>query len=196
MRQQTQRALIISLVVLLLLSACSDKTSDWKRFSIEQEPALNIEFRLPPGWLLDYAPTRDKSGQWEITLVPPKCAPEQQIEYQKNCVTLIAHIKGIDTFNKESFFEVTGQDIPLSRDGDRAALFLGQESFRVNRIKIDRFNHLITSVQDEVQMSTYFFETDGAYFTFITNFPYDMEDNEAVDNFSLLLSSLKKTGDS
>ena len=195
MRQRTKFALFISLTAVLILSACSGggETADWKRFSIDQEPALNIEFRLPPAWLVDYAPTRDKPGQWEVTLVPPKCMPDQEIEYQQNCVTMIAHIKDRSTFSKEAFIELTSGDIPLSQDGTQSALLLGQDSFRTNRIKVDRFNHLITTVAGEVQMSTYFFETDSAYFTIITNFPYGVTENEAVDNFELMLGSLKKT---
>jgi hypothetical protein len=42
-------------------------------------------------------------------------------------------------------------------------------------------------------MSTYFFETDSAYFIFITNFPYEQAENETLDNFGLLLESLKTT---
>jgi hypothetical protein len=195
MRQRTKFALFISLTAVLILSACSGggDTADWKRFSIDQEPALNIEFRLPPAWLVDYAPTRDKPGQWEVTLVPPKCMPDQEIEYQQNCVTMIAHIKGRSTFSKEAFIKLTSGDIPLSQDGTQSALLLSQDSFRTNFIKVDRFDHLITTIAGEVQMSTYFFETDKAYFTFITNFPYGVTENEAVDNFELMLGSLKKT---
>jgi hypothetical protein len=195
MRTQTRLTLIISLIALLILTSCSSnsETADWKTFSIDQEPSLNIEFRLPPNWLVDYAPTRDKPGQWQVTLVPPKCMPDQGLEYQQNCVTLIAHIKGRSTFSKEAFFNVTGADIPLSQDGEKSAQLLNQETFRVNRIKVNAFKHLITTAVGEVQMSTYFFETDSAYFTFITNFPYGVTENEAVDNFELMLGSLKKT---
>lgn len=193
MRLRTKLTLIISLAVLLFLPACNDATSEWKRFSIDQEPALNIEFRLPPAWLIDFAPTRDKPGQWEVTLVPPKCIPDQEIDFQKNCVTLVAHIKDVSTFSKDAFFELTNGDIPLSQDGEQLAVLLGQNNFRVNRIKVNQFNHLITTAEGEVQMSTYFFETDSAYFIFITNFPYGQAENEAIENFELLLGSLKKT---
>ncbi|HOM68106.1 MAG TPA: hypothetical protein PLA02_00650 [Brevefilum fermentans] len=186
---------IFSLMSLLILTSCNSnkETADWKVFRIDQEPALNIEFRLPPGWLVDYAPNRDKPGQWEVTLVPPKCTPTQEVEFQNNCITLVAHIKEKSTFSKEAFVELTGSDIPLSIDGSRSALFLGLESFRVNRIKVERYNHLIKSVNGNVHMSTYFFETDSAYFIFITNFPYEQAENETLDNFGLLLESLKTT---
>jgi hypothetical protein len=195
MRKRTPLTLIISLAALLILSACSTggETSDWKVFTIEQEPAFNIEFRLPPNWLVDFAPIRDKPGQWEVTLVPPRCLPDQGFDYQQNCVRLIAHVKGVSTFSEEAFFDLTSGDIPLSQDGTTSALLLSEESYRVNRIKVDRFNHLIKTGAGEVQMSTYFFETDSAYYTFITNFPYGVEENEAIDNFKLLLGSVRKT---
>jgi hypothetical protein len=194
MHKRIKTALLISLAIVLALSACSSKeTDEWKIFSIDQEPAFDIQFRLPPGWLVDYAPNRTKPGQWDVTLVPPKCTSVQEIEYQQNCITLIAHIKGISTFSKEAFLDLMGGDITLSQDGTQTALFLGQESFRVNRLKVDRYNHLIATALGEVQMSAYYFETDGAYFTFITNFPYSEAENEAIDNFELLLGSVKKT---
>ncbi len=186
---------IFSLMSLLILTSCntSKETADWKVFRIDQEPALNIEFHLPPGWLVDYAPNRDNPGQWEVTLVPPKCTPTQEVEFQNNCITLVAHIKEESTFNKEAFVELTSSDIPLSIDGSRSALYLGLEPFRVNRIKVERFNHLIESVNGDVHMSTYFFETDSAYFIFITNFSYNQAENETLDNFGLLMESLKIT---
>jgi len=58
---------------------------------------------------------------------------------------------------------------------------------------MDEFNHLIATSQGEVEMSTYFFETDSAYFTFITNFPYGQTENEAIENFELMLGSVKET---
>ncbi len=186
--------LLISLAALLVLSACgASETEDWKVFTIEQEPALNVEFRLPPRWLVDFAPTRDIPGQWEITLVPPKCTPSQEVEFQQNCVTLIAHIKDTSSFSKEAFFDLTSGDIPISLDGSQFAVLLDQESFRVNQLRVNEFSHLIATAQGEVEMSTYFFETDSAYFTFITNFPYGQTENETLDNFELMLRSVKKT---
>ena len=195
MTQRVKLTLLISLAAVLILSACSgsSETADWKAFSIDQEPALNIEFRLPPRWLVDYAPSRNKPGQWEIILIPPKCSPEQEVEYQQNCVILVAYIKDETSFSKETFFEVNSADIPLSQDGTQSALLLDQESYSVNRLKVEQFNHLIATSLGDVQMSTYFFETDSAYFTFITNFPYSEAENEAVDTFELLLGSLKRT---
>lgn len=186
-------ALFISLVAMLLLSACSGETADWKVFSIDQEPAINIQFRLPPNWLVDYAPIQNHPGQWNITLVPPKCSPVQEMEYQQNCVNLIAYIKGTSTFSEDEFMSLIEGSFPLSQDGSQSALFLGQDTFRVNRINMQQYNHLIRTATGEVQMSTTFFETDSAYFTFITNFPYNNTENEAVESFDLMLRSVAVT---
>ena len=195
MHKRIKFTLLLCLVMLLTLSACSgdDATQDWKVFTIEQEPGFDIQFRLPPRWLVDYAPTRDKPGQWDITLVPPKCSPDQEVEFLQNCVTLIAHIKGPSTFNKEAFLELTSGDISLSPDGSQTAKLMGRDSFRVNRINVEEFNHLITTSLGDVEMSAYFFETNSAYYTFITNLPYGAPESEVDQNFDLMLRSVEKT---
>lgn len=193
MRKRFKFALIISLAAVLILSACttSDRTQDWKTFTVEEDPDINIQFRLPPRWLVDYEPHRTQSGRWDITLVPPRCVPEQEVDHQQNCVSLVAHVKDTSTFNKEAFLELTSGDITLGQERGQSAVLLNQDTFRVNRLTINQFNHLISSPLGEVEMSTYFFETDSAYFTFITSFPYEEPDFEAVENFELLLSSLE-----
>ena len=193
MQKRIQIALLISMIGLLFLAACSGnaETEDWKVFTIEQEPGFDIQFRLPPGWLVDYAPTRDKPGQWDVILVPPRCSPDQAVEYQENCITLVAHIKGTSTFNEEDFMDLISSDIPLGQGSGQTARLLEQDNFRVNRLKVSRFNHLIGTSVGEVQMSTYYFETDQAYYTFITNFPLKEGENETSDTFDLLLGSVK-----
>jgi hypothetical protein len=195
MHKRIKLTLFISLAALLVLSACSgdSATQDWKVFTIEQEPGFNIQFRLPPRWLVDFAPTIGKPGQWDIVLIPPKCTPDQEMEYQQNCVTLFAHIKGPSTFSKEAFLDLTSGDISLSPDGSQTAKLIGRDSFRVNRLKVEEFNHLLTTSLGDVEMSTYFFETDSAYFTFITNLPYGAPESEINQNFDLLLRSVEKT---
>lgn len=192
MHKRVKIALIISLAAILILSACtSDATKDWKVFTIEEEPAINIQFRLPPRWLVDYEPHRTQPGRWDIKLLPPRCVPEQEVDYQQNCVSLVAHIKGVSSFNKEAFIELSSGDIPLGQERGQSAVLLSQDTFRVNRLEVSRFNHLISSPLGEVEMSTGFFETDSAYFTFITSFPYEEKDFEAAENFDLLLRSVK-----
>jgi hypothetical protein len=193
MHKREKIALLVGLVTLLILSACTttSNTDDWKIFTIEEEPALNIQFRLPPRWLVDYAPHRTQPGRWDIILIPPRCVPEQENDYQQNCVSLVAHIKEISTFNKESFFELTSGDIALGQERGQSAVLLNQDTFRVNRLEVNQFNHLISSPLGEVEMSSYFFETDSAYFTIITSFPYEEPEFEAVKNFELLLRSIE-----
>ncbi len=193
MHKRIQFTLLISLVGLLILSACSGsaETEDWKVFTIEQEPAFDIQFRLPPGWLVDYAPNRDKPGQWDVILVPPKCSPDQEIDYQENCVNLVAHIKGTSTFNEDDFMDLISGDILLGQASGQTARLLGQDDFRVNRLKVSRFDHLIVTALGEVQMSTFFFETDQSYYTFITNFPYGEAQIATIENFDLMLGSVK-----
>jgi len=194
MHKQVKFALLISLAAMLILSACtSDATRDWKIFLIEEEPAINIQFRLPPRWLVDYEPHRIQPGRWDITLVPPICVPEQENDYQQNCVSLVAHIKGISTFDKEAFIELSSGDIPLGQERGQSAVLISKDTFKVNQLEVNKFNHLISSPLGEVEMSTAFFETDSAYFTFITSFPYRESDFEAAENFDLLLRSLKLT---
>jgi hypothetical protein len=195
MHKRIKITLLLSLVMLLILSACGgdSATQDWKVFTIEQEPGFNIQFRLPPRWLIDFAPTIDKPGQWDVTLIPPKCSTDQEVEYQRNCVTLVAHIKGPSTFDKEAFFDLTSGDIALSPDGSQTAKLIGRDSFRVNRLKMEEFNHLITTSLGDVEMSTYFFETDSAYFILISNLPYGAPESEFNQHFDLMLNSIKKT---
>jgi len=193
MHKREKITLLISLLILLILSACArdSSTRDWKVFTIEEEPAINIQFRLPPRWLVDYAPHQFQPGRWDVTLVPPRCVPEQENDYQQNCVSLVVHIKEISTFNKEAFFELTSGDIALGQERGQSAVLLDQDTFRVNRLEMNQFNHLISSPLGEVEMSSYFFETDSAYFTIITSFPYEAPEFEAVKNFELLLRSVE-----
>ena len=178
---------------MLILSACTgtNDTKDWKVFTIEEEPAINIQFRLPPRWLVDYAPHRTQPGRWDLILVPPRCVPEQEVDYQQNCVSLVAHIKESTSFNKEAFLELTSGNISLGQEGGQTAVLLSQDTFRFNRLEMNQFSHLISSPLGEVEMSTYFFETDSSYFTFITSFPYEEPEFEAVKNFDLLLRSVE-----
>lgn len=194
MHKRIKIALIIGLAAMLILSACAgDATRDWKVFDIEEEPAINIQFRLPPRWLVDYEPHRTQPGRWDIVLVPPKCVPEQEVEYQQNCISMVAHIKGISTFNKEAFLELSSGDIPLGQERGQSAVLLSQDTIRVNRLEVTKFNHLISSPLGEVEMSTSFLETDSAYFTFITSFAYGEDDFETAENFNLLLRSIERT---
>ena len=57
---------IFSLMSLLILTSCNSnkETADWKVFRIDQEPALNIEFRLPrAGWSITPNRTNPVNGR-------------------------------------------------------------------------------------------------------------------------------------
>lgn len=186
----------ITLIVLLVLSACAvnNETKDWKTFQIEEEPALNIKFKLPPGWRIDYAPAREKQGQWNIALVPPKCSADQAEDYKQSCVNITAHVKDVSAFEREMFFERTSGDIPLSQDGSRIAKIIGNDIFKVSGKKVERFDHLIKTAAGDVKMSAYFLETKNAYFIFITSLPYEeAETSDVALNFGLMLKSIRET---
>ena len=188
--------LLFMLFVLLLLPACGkvDETKDWKSFQISEEPALNIKFSLPPNWLIDYGPSRDKPGMWSTVLVPPKCSADQTEEFKQNCVNFTAHVKGVSTFEREAFFDLTSGDILLSQDGTKTAKIMGKDSFKVHGLKVERFDHLIRTSLGDVKMSTYFLETNSAYFVFVTSLPSEeAENSEVAQYFDLMLKSIRKT---
>jgi hypothetical protein len=108
---------------------------------------------------------------------------------------LIAHIKDVSTFSKDAFLSSPAATSPSARMETQLAVLLRQDNFRVNRIKVNQFNHLITTAEGEVQMSTYFFETDSAYFTFITNFPMAKPKTKRLKISSYYWAALKRPVD-
>ena len=196
MQKHLTRTAFIGLIALLLLSSCdllgSSATQDWKVFAIEEEPDIDIQFPLPPEWQVDYAPSVQVIGQWEIALVPPRCAEEQEADYADNCVSLTVNIKEISDFNKNEFLTFASQNITLNQSGDEETIMMGQKAFEVGDLTVQRFNHKLFIGQEEVQMSIFFFETDSAYYTFITELPYDEREGNVAQNFDLLLNNLEE----
>ena len=193
MQRRHKSMLLTGLIALLILSACSSigATRDWKVFAIEEEPAIDIQFRLPPDWYVDYAPTPNTPGQWDIALVPPKCSSGQETDFEDNCISLTAYIKGVSEFNKPEFLTFASQNITLNESESEETLMMGQNTFEVDGLSIQRFNHKVFIGEDEIQMSIFFFETDSAYYVFISEFPYDERDGQAAENFSLLIESIE-----
>ncbi len=195
MRKQLTRTAMISLIALLVLTGCNllgkESTQDWKVFAINEEPAIDIQFRLPPEWRVDYAPSMEQNGLWEVLLTPPKCKSDQVQDYADNCVNLTANIKGQSDFDKNDFIGFASQSITLNESGTEETLMMGQNSFEVNGITIRRFNHKLFIGEQDVQMSFLFFETEGAYYTFVIEMPYDERDGKMAAQFDLLVSSLK-----
>lgn len=192
MQKQRRIMLLTGMIALLILSACSTNgaTSDWHVFAIEEEPAIDIQFRLPPEWYVDYAPTVNTPGQWDIALVPPKCSSDQETAFEDNCITLTAYIKDLASFNKPDFLSFASQNITLNPSGSEETLMMGQNTFEVDGLTMQRFNHKVFIGEDEIQMSILFFETDSAYYAFISEFPYDEQDGQAAENFNRLVESI------
>ena len=196
MRKQLTRIAFIGLIAVLLLSGCDllggNATQDWKIFAIEEEPDIDIQFPLPPEWQVDYAPSVQEIGQWEIALVPPRCAEDQEQDYADNCVSLTVKIKEISDFNKNEFLSFASQSITLNQSGDEATIMMGQNTFEAGDVTIQRFNHKVFIGEQEIQMSIFFFETDSAYYTFITELPYDQREGDVAEQFDLILNNLEE----
>ena len=196
MRKHIIKIAFTGLIALLILAGCSifsgDKTQDWTVFAIEEEPAIDVQFKLPPQWHVDYAPSIEKIGQWEIALVPPRCSEDQEEDYADNCISLTVNIKEISDFDKNEFLTFASDNIVLNRSGGEETIMMGQNSFEVDTLTIQRFNHKLFIGDQAVQMSIYFFETDNAFYSFITELPYDEREGQVAQNFNLLLNSLEE----
>jgi hypothetical protein len=189
-----QTALIIaSLVIAVVLSACgANATADWKVFAIEEEPAIDIQFRLPPEWYVDYHPEADRPGEWNIALVPPLCAKEQETEYQDNCVSLTVQIKEQADFDKDEFLALISTAISLNQTQTEETMLMSQTKTEVNGIEMQQFNHKVFIGEEEVLMQILFFETDSAYYYFIAEFPYEEREGATADRFHMMVESVEE----
>jgi hypothetical protein len=191
MLKNIKNTLLIGLVTVMILSACS-VTRDWKIFAVEEEPNIDIQFRLPPEWRVDYAPTPNTPGQWDILLAPPKCAEDQETLYSDNCIDLTVYIKGEANYDQQDSIAFASQSFALTESGSEQTVLMGQSAFKVHGLEVQRFDHKVFVGEDEIQLSFYFFETEKADYTFLTEFPYDeREEGEAAQNFSRLLESIE-----
>ncbi len=187
--------IIFTLISLIVLTACNTGTStkDWSVFAIEEEPAIDIQFRLPPEWVVDYAPLAAVPGQWDVALVPPYCAADQEKVFADNCITLTIHTKDITNFDKKAYLASVGRDMVLTETGSEKTMLMSQNILEVNDLTIQRFNHKFYIGEDEVQLSFLFFETDSAYYSFAIELPYDERDGDVADLFNKLLGSIEET---
>jgi hypothetical protein len=197
MQKQLPKIAFTGLIALIILTSCSifggDKTQDWTVFAIEEAPDIDVQFKLPPQWHVDYAPSFENIGQWEVVLVPPRCEEDQEEDFADNCISLTINLKALSDFNKNEFLTFASQNITLNQSGSEETIMMGQKAFEVNGITIQRFNHKLFIGDQAVQMSIYFFETDSSYYSFITELPYDEREGQAAQNFDLLLNSLEET---
>lgn len=191
MKNKFRLSLFIGSITLLLLSACSVNTSDWEIFSIGEEPGFDIQFRMPPGWFIEYAPNVDIPGQWDLVVVPPMCSADQTTEFGDSCIRLTAYIKGTADFDQDEVLAYISQAIPLNQAGTEETLLMGQSTFEVAGLTFQRYNHMIPAPLSEVQMSIYYLETERAHYVFITDFPYAEREGDTAEQFDLLLQSIK-----
>ena len=185
--------IFFGLIAMLTFTACGQNaaTRDWNTFAIEEEPQIDIQFRLPPEWLVDYGPKPNVPGQWDVALVPPMCSADQETDFADNCVSLTIYLKGESDFDPEEFTSFVSQDITLNQTGSEKTIFIEQDTFDVGGIQIERFKHLFFIGEEDVVMSFLFFETEGAYYTFITELPYQEQEGELAEQFDLLLNSIE-----
>jgi len=192
MPERIQKIIFIGLAALLVLSACSASpaTEDWKIFDIAQEPRIDIQFRLPPEWFVDYAPVVDAPGKWNVILIPPKCAPDQETEFEDHCVDLSIYLKDETDFDKQAFLAFASQNIILNQTGTEKTIMMGQNAFEVNGLTVQRYNHKLFIGELEVQMSFLFFETENAYYTLISEIPYEEREGNLAEEINLLVNSI------
>ncbi len=192
MRKQPIAIIFGVILFLLILSACqaNQSTSDWKTFDIQEEPAIDITFKLPPRWHVDYAPTADVPGQWDVALVPPLCSADQATEYSDNCISLTIQIKGQSDFDKQEFVNLVSQSMTLNETGDEKTILMGQNNFKVGGLTLYRYNHKFFIGEEEEQLSFIFFETESAYYYFASELPYAERDGETAQQLDLLVQSI------
>jgi hypothetical protein len=184
----------IILLALLVLSACSQPPAmtDWEKFAIEEAPRFDIQFLVPPDWNTNYIlPMETAPGQWKVILTPPRCTSDQSEDYIEECITMTAYVKGEAEFNEDEVLALISQSIPLDQEGRVKSILIGQNSYTIDGLSVQRFNHKIASSNDEVQLSCYYFQTENAYYTIMADFPYDERDGEAAQTFQAVLNSIE-----
>ncbi|MDY6845615.1 MAG: hypothetical protein SVP52_00565 [Chloroflexota bacterium] len=186
--------LTIVILVIMILSACRQNpaTSDWVNFTIEEAPGFDIQFQVPPDWETNVTlPMEIAVGQWKVILTPPRCSSGQGVEYEEDCITLTAYIKGEAEFEEDEVLTLVSDNIPISAEERAESILMGQNNFDVNGLNLQRFNHKIYSSAGEMQMSIIYFQTDSAYYLIMANFPYDERDAETAQEFQAMLESIK-----
>ena len=185
--------LAIGLLAILILSACSQSinTSSWEKFTIEEAPGFDIQFLIPPEWESNYLlPMETAPGQWRVTLTPPRCSSDQTSEYEADCITLTAYVKGEAEFNEDEVLALISENIPLSQETGAESILMGQSTFEVDGLTIQRYNHKIGASPGEVQLSYYYFQTDNAYYTIMADFPYGEREDRTAEQFQAVLQSI------
>jgi hypothetical protein len=193
MLKQISRVFLIVISVILVLTACSSEpsTEDWTVFAIEEEPAIDIQFRLPPDWYVDYMPTAETPGKWEIVLLPPFCEKDQETEYTENCVAVTIYIKVVAAFDKEATIQALAQSVASYNTNQTDAIPLAQDTFEVNGIPVQRFDRKISLGEKDILISFHVFESDSADYIFVSEFPSDESDLAAALAFEQMIQSIE-----
>ena len=194
MQKRKLITLTIGFLVILVLSACSQgvNTSNWETFTIQEAPGFDIQFLVPQNWESNYIlPMETAPGQWKVTLTPPQCSSDQAEDYEEDCITLTAYVKGEAEFDEEEVLALLSDNISLSQRSNAESILMGQSTFEVNGIRIQRFNHKIDSpATGEVQLTYYYFQTDNAHYTIMADFPYDEREGRVAEQFQAVLQSI------
>ncbi len=193
MQKTFKKISLITLLALSFLAACNAKTrtGDWEVFAINEVPAIDVQFRVPPDWYVEYAPRADKGGQWGVALIPPKCSSDQETPYSNNCISLTIALKDQTEFDKAGFLSLISESIPIKDTEDEQTTLINQEDFKVNGIDLQRHDHKMLVEDEEVQLSFIFFETENAYYYFIAEVPYDERQDDVAKNFDLMIETLE-----
>lgn len=194
MHKKELLSLIFTMLIIMILTACGQtpSTANWDLFTIEEAVGFDIQFQVPPDWETNYIlPMETALGQWKVTLTPPRCTSDQIAEYEEDCISLTAYIKGEAEFEEDAVLALISQNIPLDQEGAAESILMGQTSFEVDGLTIKRFNHKLASTIGEVQLSYYYFQTENTYYTIMANFPYDERDGETAQEFQKILESVE-----
>ncbi len=193
MQKRLTALLMIGTVMLLTFSACTPKipVEQWTIFSIEEKSAIDIHFRLPPEWQVSYEPNEETFGQWDVPLVPPLCSKSQETEFAEDCITLTVMIKDEAEFDKSELLSIIKQSMTLRQINAEETIFMGQHRIELDDVSLERYNHKFFIGEQAMQMSFIFFETEGAYYLFVSELPYDERDGAVAEQFSTLLNSIE-----
>jgi hypothetical protein len=193
MQKTLKKISLITLLALSFLASCNAKsrTSDWEVFSINEDPAVDVQFKVPPDWYVEYAPREDIAGQYGVALMPPKCSSNQETSYSNNCISLTIALKDQTEFDKAGFLSLISETIPIKDTEDENTTLIHQETFDVNGLELQRHDHKLLLEDEEVQLSFIFFETENAYYYLIAEVPYDERKGDLAKEFNLMIETLE-----
>lgn len=194
MQKTCNKISLLTLLALSFLTACSAKTrtGDWEVFAINEVPAIDVQFKVPPDWYIEYAPREGVNGQYGVAIMPPKCSSDQETPYSNNCISLTIALKDQTEFDRAGFLSLISESIPIKDTEDEQTTLIHQEDFKVNGIDLQRHDHKMLVEDQEVQLSFIFFETESAFYYFIAEVPYDERQSDLAKHFDLMIETLEE----